>query len=427
VTAAGTPVNESHQSPPQRRRPTLLEGHIPISPPPGIPVWDIDPYADETLLRLEEYYADLRERGALVYIPRYAVLACGRYRETREIFSDWKRFVSSRGVGLTDFMHAEPWRRPSLILEVDPPYHDKTRRVLVRALSARALGSLRETLQRTAEHLIDTLVKKGSFDAVTELAELYPTTVFPAAVGLQEIDTRRLVDYGAMTFNALGPDNELRRQSLARAAEVVPWITEQCRRQRLRSEGFGAVIYAAADGGEITEEEAGMLVRSLLSAGIDTTITGLGNAVWCLAQNPESFQQLRADPSLARAAFDETLRLTSPVHTFCRTASGDTEVGGHAIPRDAKILCVLGAANLDPEHWTEPARFDLARKNRDHLAFGVGTHACVGQAVSKIEAEAVLGAIARKVSSIELAATPKWRAGNAIHALESLPVTFRSA
>ena len=146
-----------------------------------------------------------------------------------------------------------------------------------------------------------------------------------------------------------------------------------------------------------------------------------------LAQNPDSFQQLRADPSLARAAFDETLRLTSPVHTFCRTASCDTQVGGHAIPHDAKILCVLGAANLDPEHWTEPGRFELTRKNRDHLAFGVGTHACVGQAVSKIEAEAVLGAIARKVSGIELAATPKWRAGNAIHALESLPVTFLGA
>ena len=171
------------------------------------------------------------------------MLACGRYRETREIFSDWKRFVSSRGVGLTDFEHAEPWRRPSLILEVDPPYHDKTRRVLVRALSARALESLRETLQRTAEHLIDTLVEKGSFDAVPDLAELYPTTVFPVAVGLQEIDTRRLVDYGAMTLGRVGLRTMSYGGSLWRKPpSVVPWITEQCRRQRLRSEGFGAVI-----------------------------------------------------------------------------------------------------------------------------------------------------------------------------------------
>ena len=197
---------------PHAAQPRLLEGHVPIAPPLGIPVWDIDPYADQTLLRPEVYYSELRERGSLVYLPRYAVLACGRYHETREIFSDWKRFVSSRGVGLTDFKYAEPWRTPSLILEVDPPYHDKTRRVLVRALSARALESLRQTLQRTADQLIDNLVAKGSFDAVPELAEFYPTTVFPAAVGLQEIDTRRLLDYGAIIFNALGPDNELRRR-----------------------------------------------------------------------------------------------------------------------------------------------------------------------------------------------------------------------
>jgi len=403
----------------------LLEGHVPIAPPAGIPVWDVDPYAQETLLQPEAYYAQLRERGALVYIPRYAVLACGRYRETREIFSDWKRFVSSRGVGLTDFRYAPPWRPPSLILEVDPPYHEKTRRVLMRALSPRALEALRETLQIAAERLVDELLQKGTFDAVPELAEVYPTTVFPAAVGLQETDTRLLLDYGTMIFNALGPDNALRRESLVRAAEVVPWISEQCRRQRLKSAGFGAVIYAAADSGEITEEEASFLVRSLLSAGIDTTVTGLGNAVWCLASNPESYRQLCADPSLARAAFDETLRMTSPVHTFCRTASSDTQVGEHAIPQDAKILCVLGAANLDPEHWDQPARFDLTRRTRDHLAFGAGIHSCVGQAVSKIEADVVLGAIARKVTRIEFAGTPKWRPGNAIRSLESLPVTFR--
>ena len=424
---AGGAVSGIPENPSPLTGPALLQGHIPISPPAGIPAWEIDPYADEVLLRPEQYYAELRERGALVYLPRYAALACGRYRETREIFSDWKRFVSSRGVGLTDFRHAQPWRAPSLILEVDPPYHEKTRRVLMRALSPRALEALRETLQNAADQLIDELVERGRFDAVADLAERYPTSVFPAAVGLQEIDARRLLDYGAMTFNALGPDNALRRESLAKAAEVVPWITAQCRRERLHSAGFGAVIYAAADCGEITEEEAGLLVRSLLSAGVDTTVTGLGNTVWCLAKNPDSFRQLRADPSLARAAFDESLRLTSPVHTFCRTASLDTQVSGHAIPQDAKILCVLGAANLDPEHWSDPTRFDLTRKSRDHLAFGAGIHSCVGQAVSKIEADAVFGSIARKVSSIELAGTPRWRPGNAIHALASLPVIFRGS
>jgi len=225
-----------------------------------------------------------------------------------------------------------------------------------------------------------------------------------------------------VVFNALGPDNPLRRAWLGKASDIVPWITEQCQRQRLRPGGIGAVMYGAVDEGEITEQEAGLLVRSLLSAGIDTTVTGLGSAIYCLATHPEAFGQLRAHPALARSAFDETLRFTSPVHSFCRTANVDTVVAGVQIPRDAKILCVLGSANLDPMHWPDADQFDIARKGGDHLAFGVGIHACVGQALARAEAEAVLGCIARKVTRIELVGRPVWRKGNAIHALESLPI-----
>ena len=169
-----------------------------------------------------------------------------------------------------------------------------------------------------------------------------------------------------------------------------------------------------------------MLVRSLLSAGIDTTATGLGNALWCLGSFPDEFARLKAEPSLARAAFEETLRFTSPIHTFCRTASSHTQVGGVEIPQDAKILCVLGAANSDPEHWPRADQFDLTRKNRDHLAFGVGIHGCVGQAIARAEAEAVLDAVARRVDSIALSGEPEWRSGNAIHSLKKLPITIRA-
>jgi cytochrome P450 len=403
----------------------LVEGHRPVQPPAGVSHWDIDPYCDDVLSNLEQYYAELRAHGAFVYLTRYAMLACGRYDETREVFSDWRRFVSSRGVGLADFQHAEPWRQPSIILEVDPPFHDKTRRVMARALSPRALAELKQSFANAADALIDTLLDKGEFDAVGDLAEAFPLAVFPRAVGLTEIDARPLLDYGSVVFNALGPDNSLRRRWLAQIPEIVPWVTEQCRRERLSPDGLGAAVYSAADAGEISGQEAGMLVRSLLSAGIDTTITGLGNAIWCLASHPDAFAQLRANPALARAAFEETLRFTSPVHSFCRTANSDTVVSGIEIQQDTKILCVLGAANLDPAHWPDAGRFDIARKASDHLAFGVGIHACVGQALARAEAEAVLTSLARKVTRLELAGRPIWRPGNAIHALDSLAVRFR--
>jgi len=403
-----------------------VEGHRAISPPDGVPEWDVDPYDPAILADPADYYAELRRQGPFAYIPKYAILACGRYAETKEVFSDWERFVSSRGVGLQDFSLEKPWRQPSIVLEVDPPDHVTTRRVIARALSTKAVNALKEQFREAADMLVDELLKKGTFEAVEDLAETFPTRVFPKAVGLKETDRRRLVDYGAMVFNALGPDNDIRRMAMAKGPDIVPWITEQCRRDRLEPGGFGATIYAAADDGEITEEEAGMLVRSLLSAGVDTTVTGIGSALWCFAQFPGEFEKLKDNPKLARTAFEEVLRYTSPVHSFCRTATVDTHVGGVEVARDSKILCVLGAANLDETYWDDADRFDIARRPNSHLAFGVGIHNCVGQIVARAELAAVFQALAQKVERIELAGDAVWRPNNAIHALDRMPVRFHA-
>ena len=411
--------------PMHRERIKMIEGHKEIEVPAGVPTWDVDPYDPAVLIDPTDYYAELRAKGPFAYISRYSVLACGRYEETNEVFSDWQRFVSSRGVGLQDFSLEEPWRPPSIVLEVDPPYHTKTRAVMERALSPRAVAKLKERFREAAEKLIDELLEKGTFEAVEELAETYPTTVFPDAVGLRESDRRRLVDYGEMVFSALGPDNESRRNAMAKGADVIPWIMEQCQRGRLDPEGFGATIYGAADSGEITEEEAGLLVRSLLSAGVDTTVTALGSAICCFAEYPDQFERLKSDPKLAQWAFEETLRYTSPIHTFCRTANTDTEVSGVSIAEGTKVLCVLGSANLDENHWPEADKFDIERRPVGHLALGAGIHGCVGQNVARAEGEAVLTAIANKVGSIEFAGEPVWRPNNSIRALARLPITFR--
>jgi 4-methoxybenzoate monooxygenase (O-demethylating) len=110
------------------------------------------------------------------------------------------------------------------------------------------------------------------------------------------------------------------------------------------------------------------------------------------------------------------------VHSFCRTANQETEVSGLPIPDGAKILCVLGSANLDPEKWPNAGKFDIGRKPAGHLAFGTGIHSCVGHAVARQEAEAVLTAVATKVEAIALVGDPVWRPGNSIHELDRLPL-----
>ncbi|MCF6320751.1 MAG: cytochrome P450 [Rhizobiaceae bacterium] len=403
----------------------MIEGHIAIDPPLGVPVWDIDPYDRDILRQPDDYYAQLRSKGPFAFIPKYSILVCGRHEETKEVFSDWERFVSSRGVGLQDFKLETPWRAQSLVVEADPPQHTRTRKVLTRALSPKATRALAESFQVAADKLIEKLLERGTFEAVEDLAEAYPISVFPDAVGLREADKRCLIDYGAMVFNALGPDNELRRNAMAMGPKIVPWITRQCQRENIKPGGFGATIFEAADAGEITEEEAGMLVRSLLSAGVDTTVTGIGNALWCLATFPDQFQKLKEDPSLTKPAFEEVLRFTTPVHTFCRTADVDTQVSGIKIQKGTKILCVLGAANGDENQWPQAHRFDVTRRPMGHLAMGVGIHGCVGQNLARAEVGAVLNAIVAKVDTIELAGEAIWRPNNAIHALDKMPITFK--
>ena len=400
----------------------MIEGHLAIGPPAGVPVWDVDPYDEAILADPAPYWAELRAKGPFAYIPKYSMLTCGRYDETKEVFGDYERFVSSRGVGLLDFSMGEPWRPPSIVLEVDPPYHSKTRRAIMRAMSPKAVADMRDMFQAEADALIDRLLGIGEIEAVADLAETYPTTVFPKAVGLKETDRRKLVDYGAIVFNSLGPDNALRRGAAAQMPEIVPWIMAHCARDRLEPGGFGTLLFQAADDGLVTEEEAGLLVRSLLSAGVDTTVTAIGNAIWCLAHNPGEFEKLKADPSLALAAFEETIRLTSPVHSFCRTAGADTAVAGVKIAEGTKILCTLGAANLDERRWEDPERFDITRNAAGHLALGVGPHVCVGQNVARAEGQAILSAIARKVDRIEPLDDAVWRPNNAIHALDSFRV-----
>lgn len=395
-------------------------------PVPGAPEWDIDPYSMEVLRDLEPWYEGLRERGPAVWLSKYGVWAVGRHAEVQEAFSDWKRFCSSRGVGMSDFKTEKPWRPPSIVLEVDPPDHTRTRKVISRALSPRAVADAREGFLAEAERIVDELLTRDSFDLVKDLAEPYPLKIFPDAVGYPDEDRSNLLLYGAMVFNSLGPDNELRQDATAKAGAIVPWIMERCKRAALINDGFAETMYQAADEGDISHEEAGLLVRSLLSAGIDTTVAGIGLLLKLFSENPDQWDILRSDPSLIRNAFEEALRVHTPVHAFYRTANLDTEISGIPIAEGSKIMCVLGAANLDERKFDNPETFDITRRASGHIAFGTGVHGCVGQTVARQEIDALLTVMLPKVSRIEPLEKAVWRPGNALRTLDHAQIRFHA-
>lgn len=394
-----------------------------VAPLQGVPVIDVDPFSLESLANPLALHALLREAGPVVRLDYYGIWGMARYEQVNATLKDWETFSSAAGAGLSNFRKEKPWRPPSLLLETDPPIHTMAREVVGPVMSPPALKALRPLFEREAASLVDRLATLGSFDAVTQLAEAYVLKVFGDAVGLAAEGRENLLAYGNMAFNAFGPRNQLLEDSMANAQPIQQWIADHCRREALHPDGFGARIWAAADAGKVSTEWAALLVRSLLTAGIDTTVNGLAAAIYALASHPEQWSILRQQPALAKQAFEEALRWESPVQTFFRTTTRDVVVAGAHIPEGEKVLLFLGAANRDPRRWPDPDHFDIKRNASGHVGFGMGIHRCIGLPVARLETEIMLTALAQRVERIEITGQSQRRLNNTLRAWNSLPVT----
>jgi 4-methoxybenzoate monooxygenase (O-demethylating) len=388
----------------------------------AVPALDLDPFSASFLENPYPHHHALRDAGPLVWLPAIGAFAMARHAEVKAALADHQTYCSGRGVGLSDFAKETPYRPASLLLETDPPVHDRTRGLMNKIVSLGALRARRERWQAVADEIVTALVAQRHFDGVRELSEAFPLQVFPETIGLQQQGREHLLTYANAVFNAFGPRNRIFEEGQRGAKEATEWVTEACRRKNLLPGGWGMSVFEAADRGECDESEAERLVRSFLSAGVDTTVNGISHMLLAFATHPDAFDQVRRERSLARSVFDESLRWDGTVQTFFRTTTADVTVSEYVLPKDSKVLLFLAAANRDPRHWAQPERFDPARKNAGHVAFGYGLHQCLGQMVARQEAEVVLNSLLARVESIRLAGPVVRRLNNTLHAVQSLPL-----
>ena len=387
-----------------------------------------DPWNLETLREPQILHRNLRETAPVVYLEKYDIYAMGRYEQVRSALANWQEFESGAGVGLSNWRREKPWRPPSIVAEADPPHHDAPRDAIMKILTPRAIGRLGQEWMADADELVDQLLSKTTeFDLIKDLAALFPIRVFPDAIGLPEHGRHNLIPYSAHAFNSFGPANELVTAGAKRMPEIAAWVAEQCQREVLTRDGFGAQLWAAADRGEITHEQAPLLIRSLITAGVDTTVIGLGSVLTLFARSPEQWQRVRENPNLIKTAFDEAVRLESPVQTLFRTTSCDIEVEGTLIPEGNKVLLAVAAANRDPRKWSEPDAFDLDRDPSGHIGFGMGIHQCVGQHLARMEAVALVTALAKRIEHIEICGPTERHLNNTLRSWESVPVRVQLA
>lgn len=385
---------------------------------------DLDPFSPEFRADPFRHYAALRALGRIVWLERYGIWVVSHHAQVRAVLNDWRNFSNAGGGGLTNLFTEPNWRRKSIILEVDPPEHERTRRVLMRVLNATALKAMRGRFEAVAERLVDAALAKGRIEAVADLVQPFPLTVFPDAVGMPALDRETMLIYGGMVFGAFGPRTAWHDELMERAEEVGAWIDARCERSALGPDGLGAGLYAAADAGEITHGEAKLLVRSLLSAGVDTTIDSIGLCLRCLAEHPDQWALLRDDPDLARAAFEEATRYDSSSQSLFRTTMAAIEFEGQRLEKHQKVLVLIGSAGRDPARWEAPDRFDIRRRIGHQIGYGTGIHGCVAQMMARLEAEVFFRALAGKAATIEPAGACELRLVPGLRGLASLPLAL---
>lgn len=380
------------------------------------PTSDIDLFADGVVLDPYPAYAELREQGPVVHLPRNDVHALTRYDTIRGALADWESFSSTS-------IAFNPMANEALTgtsLASDPPEHTRLRAALTENLSPRALRGLKGRIEAKADALVAELVEKGSFEAIDALARAFPLEVVADLIGFTGHVRDNMLRWGQAAMQVLGPMNRRTAENFPVAGELYAWCS-QVEATDLTEGSVGRGIFDAEARGAIPPGTAGHIIHQYLGAGVDTTIAAIGNIVALFARHPDQLALVRANPSLVPAAFNEVLRFWPPINAWGRRATRDVDIDGVVIPEGAQVAILLGAGNRDPRHYENPDAFLVERNPVDHLSFGYGPHGCAGQGLARLEAHAVIGALSRRVD--HLVVGPEVRVpGNTTRSIEELPV-----
>jgi cytochrome P450 len=315
------------------------------------------------------------------------------------------------------------------MLNRDGDDHRRLRRLVTKAFTPRMVEQLRPRIQEIADGLIDGVEARGEMELVEEYAFPLPITVIAELLGIPVADRERFRRWSnAIVTPALTPETVAEFGALM--SDFVAYLHELFdRRRREPAEDLVSALLQVRDGGDtLSEQELFSMVVLLIVAGHETTVNLIANATLALLGHPEALARLRNDPLLVPAAVEECLRYDSPVErSLNRWAARDVEVGGHLIRRGDAIIAIVGSANRDPDRFTEPDLLDLDREDNKHVAFGRGSHYCLGAPLARLEGEIAVSTLLRRLPDLRLA-VPRddlsWRPVPLFRALAALPVAW---
>lgn len=366
-----------------------------------------NPFEDPTRRDPFPFYARGRELRVHRH-PGLPVVSVFGYADIVDVLRDWRSW-SNRFPAPPGFPELEE-RTPSM-LGTDPPEHDRLRGLVNQAFTPKIIRRLEPRMTEIANQLLDAALEKREVDLVQALTYPLPVTIIAEIIGVPTEDNARFKDWSDKLVENLGsgllapPDLatlERNRRIVAELGEYFSKLVEE-RRRSPREDLLTGLAQAELEGSKLDFDELLQMLILLLVAGNETTTTLIGNTALTLLDHPAELERLRRDPSLVPSAIEEVLRFSSPVQMDPRRATADQELCGEKLRQGEIALCWLGSANRDASVFREPDRFDVGRKENRHLAFGFGTHYCLGSNLARLEAQIALRALLERTKSFKLA------------------------
>ena len=315
------------------------------------------------------------------------------------------------------------------ILNMDPPKHNRYRRLVSKGFTPRMIGALVEEIDRRAAAVIDAVCERGEVEFVEEIAAQVPVQMICEMIGLEKEVWPRMFEISNQLIGSRDdPDyQELPGGPEAAAMEIYALCDSVAsdRRANPRDDIMTLLVQAEVDGERLDDFELNMFFLTLVVAGNETTRNLINHSMLALIDHPDQAERLREEPSLWDTATDEMLRWGSSIHNFRRTATQDTELRGVPIKEGDKVVLYYAAANRDPEVFPDPHTFDVGRTPNDHLAFGGGgVHYCLGASLARAEIKATMRQIVERLPDLELAGPVDRLHSDFVNGIKTMPVRF---
>jgi cytochrome P450 len=393
---------------------------MPTHEPLTDPLVDDEFYAGDPF----SHYAHLRDKAPVAWNATKGFWAVSRWDEVMAVSTDPAMFCSGRGILVMEI--SATYETPPTMMHTDPPEHTVYRKLVQPGFSPGRMRALENDVRRRAKLLLDEVESGHAVDFVQTVAVPFPLYIISALLGMPDEDWRRFFQWSEAVIPGATDWSEEKRAELQAEMHDTLLATTVDRRADPRDDLISVLAQVEIEGRRLSDAELTMFLVQLLVAGNETTRNMISGGLVALAERPADWERLRDDRSFVPTAVEEMLRWTTPVVSFMRTATRDTELGGQAVSAGDPVLMLYASANRDERQFGPTAdRFDIRREPNHHVAFGFGTHFCIGAALARIEGRVLLEELLDRFATIEPAGDVERSHSSVIAGVKRAPLVFR--